>query len=134
MKNIAFILITALALAGCNNDPRLKMPQEGTFGKTFNTESAVTVEEVVTALDTSNNIPVQVTGTVSQYCKGEGCWLTLKNNDGEDLYVEVKDKAYVLPHNIENKKATAMGVAVKDSVDGKVEVKIVAEGIVIEKK
>jgi hypothetical protein len=133
MKNIAFILLTAIALTACtNSDPRLKMPQTGTFGTSFSEDSMVTVEQVIIALNTGNNIPVKVSGTIQEYCKGEGCWLTLKNPDGEALFVEVKDKAFVLPHNIENKTASVMGVAQKDTNGGKVEVKIVAEGIRIQ--
>ena len=30
-----------------------------------------------------------VTGLISEYCKGEGCWLTLENQGGEPLFVEV---------------------------------------------
>jgi hypothetical protein len=131
MKNLALLMIATIVLFGCNNDPRLKMPQTGSFGVEFPADSTVTVEQVAKGLDTTNNIPVQVTGTVTQYCKGEGCWLTLKNPGGEDLFVEVKDKKFVLPHNLENKTAIAKGIARKDTVEGKVQHSVVAEGIIV---
>jgi uncharacterized protein YdeI (BOF family) len=132
MKKLFFILLCGLMIAACNNDPRLKMPQTGTFGTAFTPGQTVSVQDVSTALDTANNIPVQVSGTVTQYCKGEGCWLTLKNDNGEDLFVEVKDKAFVLPHNLENKTAIANGVARKDTVEGKLQLSVEATGIVIQ--
>jgi hypothetical protein len=132
MKKFTFILVTIVMAIACNNDPRMKLPQTGTFGTAFTADSTLTVSQVTDALLTGNNIPVKVSGTISQYCKGEGCWLTLKNDNGEDLFVEVKDKAFVLPHNIENKTATANGIAVRDTADGKVQFSIVADGITIQ--
>lgn len=132
MKNLALILITALTLVACtNSDPRLKLSQTGTFGIAFKEDSMITVEQVVMALNKGNNIPVKVTGAIEEYCKGEGCWLTLKNPDGEALFVEVKDKAFVLPHNIESKTASVNGIAKKDTADGKVQLSIEADGIII---
>ncbi|MES2558357.1 MAG: DUF4920 domain-containing protein [Bacteroidota bacterium] len=132
MKYFLISLSFVLILAGCSNDPRLKLPQTGAYGVTFSADSTLTVKQVSEALITGNEIPVMVTGTISQYCKGEGCWLTLKNDDGEDLLIEVKDKAFVLPHNIENKMATARGLAKRDTVEGKVQLRVVADGIFIQ--
>ncbi len=132
MKKLTFIIATIVMAIACNNDPRLKIPQTGTFGTAFTADTTLTVAQVTEALLVGNNIPVKVTGTISAYCKGEGCWLTLKNDDGEDLFVDVKDKAFVLPHNIENKTAIANGIAVRDTTDGKVQFSIVADGIIIQ--
>lgn len=132
MKNLVYSIVLAVMVMACNTDPRLKMPQTGAFGEAFTADSTLTVTQVTEALATNNQIPVTVTGTVTQYCKGEGCWLTLKNDNGEDLFVEVKDKKFVLPHNLENKTATAHGLAVLDSADGKVQMSVVADGIVIQ--
>lgn len=131
MKNILWSISFLLVLVSCNNDPRLKLPQTGAYGITFTTDTTVTVKQVAEALMIGNEIPVTVSGTISQYCKGEGCWLTLKNDDGEDLFVDVKDKAFVLPHNIENKTAIAHGIAKRDTLEGKIQLSVVADGIVI---
>ena len=132
MQKVIYSVVIALVLFSCNNDPRLKLPQTGAYGVNFSVDSTVTVKQVAEALILGNEIPVTVTGTISQYCKGEGCWLTLKNDDGEDLFVDVKDKAFVLPHNIENKTAIAHGIAKRDTVEGKIQLSVVADGIVIQ--
>jgi hypothetical protein len=132
MKNILWSICLLFALAGCKNDPRLKLPQTGAYGAAFAADSTVTVKQVAEALIVGNEVPVTVSGTISQYCKGEGCWLTLKNDDGgEDLFIDVKDKAFVLPYNIENKTAIAHGVAKRDTLEGKIQLSVVADGIVI---
>lgn len=129
--NNKILIICLLLMGACNNDPRHKLKQTGTFGQAFAADTVMTVKQVSDALLTGNNIPVVVSGTITQYCKGEGCWLTLKNDDGEDLFVDVKDKAFVLPYNIEQKTATAHGVAKRDTVEGKIQLSIVADGIEI---
>jgi hypothetical protein len=125
---IGFVLFTII---GCNNDPRMKLPQTGPYGKTFVESNLVSVGQVTNALDTTNNLAVVVSGTVSEYCKGEGCWLTLKNDDGEDLFVNIKDKAFVLPYNIEGKAVVVNGVAIKDTTNEKTELSIEADGVVL---
>lgn len=131
MKNLIILILVATAFAACNNDPRLKLPQSGNYGISFTEINTMTTEQLVQALDTANNFSVQVSGTVSQYCKGEGCWLTLKNNNGDDVFVNIKDKAFVLPYNIEGKTAIINGIAIKDTANEKTELSIEADGIVL---
>jgi photosystem II stability/assembly factor-like uncharacterized protein len=132
MKKIFLIAMLAVAIVACDNNPRTKLAPTGTFGVAFNTDSALTIAQVNEALVNQTSLPVKVKGTVAEYCKGEGCWLTLKNENGEDVFVEVKDKAFVLPHNIEGKTAIANGVASVDTTDGVVQLNIVADGIVLQ--
>jgi hypothetical protein len=125
------IAVTLLSIIGCNNDPRMKLPQTGAYGKTFTESNIKTVGEVVNNIDSVNNTNIQLRGTISQYCTGEGCWLTLKNTDGDDIFVNVKDKAFVLPYNIEGKTAIVNGIANKDTTPQNTKLSIEAVGIVI---
>lgn len=131
MKKLIWIL-AAFILAACNNDPRAKMEPTGTFGQTFKEDSVVTVNEVLTRLNTEQEFNVTVTGLVKEYCKSEGCWLTLENQGGEPLFVEVENKLFILPHHIDGKIATVKGRATKTTNDaGKSEPLITASGIII---
>lgn len=131
MKKLLFSLLVA-AVIGCNNDPRAKLPHTGNFGAAVLDDSAITVNDVLTAMKTTNEMPVKVTGVIAEYCKGEGCWLSLENHGGEPLFVEVEDKAFVLPHDISGKVAVVEGRAVKAQADGKKEeTKVIARGILI---
>lgn len=131
MKKLTWIL-AAFLLAACNNDPREKMAPTGNFGQPFKEDSVLTVNEVLTRLTTEPEFNVTVTGLIKEYCKGEGCWLTLENQGGEPLFVEVENKLFVLPHHIEGKVATVKGRASKTTNDaGKTEPMITASGITI---
>jgi len=130
MKKLIFIICIA-AIFGCNSDPRAKLPQTGNFGTTVSAEGAKTVSDVMMQFQTTDSFPVKVTGIVEEYCKGEGCWLSLENKGGEALFVEVENKAFILPRNISGKIAVVEGKAVKEMNEGKTELKISAKGILI---
>lgn len=133
MKKLFVLATLAIVMVACNTDPRTKLPQTGSFGIAFDTTNSTHVEDIEPILAIGNNIGLKATGTVAQYCKGEGCWLTLKNSAGEEVLVEVKDKAFVLPFNIEGKTAFINGVASTDTTeDGSPRVHIEADGIVLQ--
>lgn len=130
MKKVLSI-VTLVLLIACNNDPRAKLPQTGNFGATVTADSAITVNDLLVTMGTQTEANVKVTGLVESYCKGEGCWLTLKNPSGDALFVEIEEKAFVLPHKIDGKVAVVQGKAVKEDIEGKTQVKILANGVLI---
>ncbi len=129
MKTYILFIATAFLFVACQNDPRAKLPQTGLFGQSINENT-----EVIAPEDANSKINEQVivSGVVDEYCKGDGCWLTLKNSNGESLFVEVSDKSFVLPHNINGKNVLAEGVLQSDSSEqSHGSVKLMATGIVI---
>lgn len=131
MKYLVFSILT-LFIIGCNTDPRKNLPATGSFGAGFTEDSVLTVNDALTRLNTTPEFDAHVTGLIKEYCKGEGCWLTLENTGGEPLFVEVENKLFVLPHHIEGKVAVIKGRVSKTTNDaGKTEPKITASGIVI---
>lgn len=130
--NKVILSLAILFAIGCNTDPRKDLPQTGNFGTEVKDENSLTVNDVLTKLNTENNIDVTATGIIKEYCKHEGCWLTLENPGGEPLFVEVENKLFVLPHHIEGKVAVIKGKASKTTNNsGKTEAKISATGITI---
>lgn len=131
MKKLIYTLLLA-ALVSCNNDPRKELPATGNFGTQVNENGTITVNDALVKLNTENEFNATVTGLISEYCEGEGCWLTLENQGGEPLFVEVENKAFVLPHNITGKVAVVTGKVSKTTNDaGKTEPMITASGILI---
>lgn len=132
MKKLLLILIVSVVFVACSDDPRAKLPTTGNFGAAVLTDSLKTVSDVISILQTQTEANVNVTGIIEKYCKGEGCWLTLENKGGEALFIEVENKAFMLPRNIEGKVATVTGKAIKEMKDGKSEMKILATAIQIQ--
>ena len=129
MKNSLLVLSILLSIIACGNDSRSKLPNTGNFGAEVKTDSLKTVSDVVNVLQTQTEVNVNVTGTIEKVCKGEGCWLTLENKRGEALFIEIEKKSFVLPENIEGKIAIITGKAIKETNNGKTEIKVLATAI-----
>jgi hypothetical protein len=130
MKPVLYFLISALLIA-CEQNPRAKIPTTGSFGKAITNTAPYTVEVALQQFANSPQAEITVTGVIADYCKGEGCWLTLEHAGAGPLFVEVKDNAFVLPEKINGKTAIVHGSMLMDSVDGKTFPKIIANGIII---
>lgn len=132
-KSIVALLLFPIFLYSCaDGDPRNKLPQSGQFGETVNESEAITTEQLMDKMTGMTELKTTVSGTIDEYCKGEGCWLTLKNPKGEALFVEVENKAFVLPHQISGKEAVVSGTAMIDTTEeGKIEVVMMANGVLI---
>ena len=130
MKAFTYLFILASLVLACNNDPRSKLETTGNFGQTVTEESTMSVSDAMATPDSMLNKPVKVQGTISNYCKGEGCWLELKNENGKDLFVEIENKAFVLPYKIDNKTAIVSGNLVRNS-DDSTTYSVVANGVLI---
>ncbi len=126
MKRLLLIAFSALFLA-CNNDPRAKMTSTGSFGEKFEIANDMKEINTLNLSDSSIYDIHQISGTIEKYCKGEGCWMTLKANNSF-VRVDTKDKKFVLPKNIDGKKAIANGQFILEDN----ELSFEATGIVIE--
>jgi hypothetical protein len=132
MKNLFLTIVVLFTLSSCNNNPRKSLPQTGNFGKTITDTAAMTTEQLINMMTLTAELKGNVKGVIDEYCKGEGCWLSLENTKGEPLLVEIENKAFVLPYNIDGKEAIISGTAIIDTTeDGKIEVVMFADGVLI---
>lgn len=126
------LLLAVLLVMACNNDPRKKLPSTGLFGNAIQENKALTVQEAMPMFSTSSSVDITVTGTIQEYCTGEGCWLTLANPGGAPLFVEIENHAFVLPYHISGKTAIVSGkTSTTKTPQGGTEPMISATGILI---
>lgn len=130
MKNSILFLWMLLGVLACGNNSRSKLPNSGNYGRKVKIDSVITVNDAINLMQINTKANVNVTGIVEKVCAGEGCWLTLENKNGKPLFIEIENKAFVLPLNIEGKLATINGMAVKDSNTKKI--KVLAKAINIQ--
>jgi hypothetical protein len=131
MKNLFLTVVVLFTLSSCNN-PRKSLPQTGNFGKTITDTAAITTEQLINMMTLTAELKGNVKGVIDEYCKGEGCWLSLENTKGEPLLVEIENKAFASPYNINGKEAIVSGTAIIDTTeDGKIEVVMFADGVLI---
>ncbi len=130
MKKLLTIISCLFFAFACSNDPRSKLPQTGNFGEKIETTNDS--KDAITAYNTIELSGINDTGifsgTITNYCKGEGCWLSLENDSKQPIWVDIENKMFVLPRKIEGKKVYIKGTIVEDGN----EIKIVAKGILIQ--
>lgn len=130
MKTIVQLAILSVLTFACNTDPRAKLPTTGAYGNAITKATNYTSTELLEKLKTEKNFSVVVSGKVLDYCKGEGCWLTMENNGGEPLFIEIENQRFILPHNIKGKSVVVQGIAVEAAdANGKLTKKVIADGI-----
>lgn len=118
MKKILY----SIAIAGClciasNN---LAAQERTQYGKEFPTEHVMTISSFKTAIGDKKELKnVTLEGRISQVCQAEGCWMKLKNEDGEDIFVKFKDHAFLIPKDLAGKATVVHGTATRKVVSVK---------------
>lgn len=153
IKNFKIIscLICALIISS------VAFAQNGTkYGKPFKPLNGMPVSELVSKLSKKNALEnIVVMGQIAEVCQAEGCWMKLKNENGEDLLVKFANHSFLIPKDLGGHHAIVHGKAIKKTVtvkeqkhlaeDGgksvdeiaqikapKVELRIEATGVIIE--
>ena len=91
--------------------------QEGKlYGKKFNSQSAISVQELQDEMGDKDEMPVVVSGVIEEVCQVAGCWIRLQNEDGESLFVKIKDHEFAVPKDMSGHKAIVIGTAMKKTV------------------
>lgn len=106
MKNTFFTICLMAAAVSINAQ---------TFhGKKIKTnKKSIEATELAAKMDSKNEMPARVTGTVEDVCQAKGCWMKVKTENGGTIRVTFKDYAFFVPKDIAGKKVTFEGNAVK---------------------
>lgn len=96
--------------------PALAQKKAQQYGEKVDVKKAIKVSQLPKVLTGKGEAAVVVKGIITEVCQAEGCWLKLKNDKGEPIFVKIKDHAFLLPKDIAGKMATVSGVAVVTEV------------------
>ena len=69
------------------------------------------VREVAVELKKDTVYTGKIAGEVTEVCTKKGCFMKLKQANGEDVMVRFKDYAYFMPQNIVGKNVVVEGMA-----------------------
>ena len=117
MKKLA--LITAFVAFGLSVQ---SVSAQEKFGEAFEIGTAMApgrLDHLMTSTEKLED--VQMTGYVKEVCQKEGCWLRLSTdkNGNDELFVKMKDHAFLLPKDIAGKHAVILGNVSKKVVSVK---------------
>ena len=91
MRILYFSLIPLVASCSQHlTDPNVSQA----LGDKFDTLNSMTVSELTANLKGKSMIDCIVYGRINEVCQSEGCWLTLKNRDGEAVLVRMKNHSF----------------------------------------
>lgn len=115
MKKFALLCCAALALTTTGSFAQqpadTKTPKQ--FGEAFTQTPTLTPDRVPYVLKDKKELnEVSVAGQVTEVCQKEGCWLkmvTNTENPKEEVFVKMKDHAFLVPKDISGKRVIVFG-------------------------
>lgn len=114
MKKLTFVLVVMFAAIICKAQPPDVPAEKGAkFGAEITPEKAIPVEQMVQALERKEGdkkMDVKVQGEVVEVCQAEGCWIRLKNGNG-NILVRMKDHKWFVPTALNGKTVVLQGTA-----------------------
>lgn len=126
MKNpLIFSLISFLLIAGCNGSQSEKSTEAtvqsdlptGYFGEEINEAGVVSLQQLVSVLENSEEFSGKVKGEIKEVCSMKGCWMTIDLPNGQTMRVTFKDYGFFVPKNAHGYPVIIEGVATKKVTD-----------------
>ena len=118
MQKIIYILTIMVAMVACQSNTK-------NLGEPFQVKNPVSVEQLMTDLKSTKTIKdVQVEGKIGKSCMSEGCWFTINDASGKEIFFDIKDKKFRVPTNSPGKIVVVFADAqlvAADSINNKTE-------------
>ena len=109
MKQLFYSILFISIMSACESTTK-------TFGEHFSVKNPVSVDEVLTQLKTNAAVnDVQIEGKIEKSCMSEGCWFTIKDANGTEVLLDVKDKKFKVPTNSPGKTTILLADAIQDT-------------------
>ena len=113
LKNFFYAACVILIMVSCS---RAQQSSGGVkqFGTKIDSKNAISYEDLLTKMSSTDSMPAKVTGKISEVCKKKGCWMTLVSDDATkpDMRVTFKDYAFFMPMDIVGKRVVLDGFAI----------------------
>ena len=109
------IACISLNIISCNNTKQATTQDSNHFGEKIEANNAMSVGELTEKMAGKAKMKAKVEGEVTAVCQKKGCWMTLKQDNGDDMRVTFKDYGFFMPLDISGKTIVAEGEAVADT-------------------
>lgn len=123
MRKTSLIFIaSALIFSSCQSgnteetkDDEQVATIDSMYGEAFTKDGAISVSqfyEQMAGKDSLDNIVVE--GELSEVCQAMGCWVKLKNEGGEDIFVKMRGHDFFVPKDVAGKHVYLKGTGVRE--------------------
>jgi Domain of unknown function (DUF4920) len=109
MKQILTVIALLVAMVGM---AQITPAAKGvTYGSKTSAKGAITIDKLESKLASAEQYKGKVKGVVTSVCEKKGCWMKLKQANGDGLMIRFKDYGFFMPQNIVGKEVVLDGVA-----------------------
>lgn len=110
---ISASVVMALCSCGQSQSDKSAAAQQKSFGASITQDNAISYDDLLTKMATTDSLPAKVTGKVKEVCQKKGCWMTLVSDDPSkpEMRVTFKDYAFFMPKDLSGKKVVVDGFA-----------------------
>jgi len=124
-RSFLLLFVVFLLFGACGQAPQTQSKETAQtnefFGDKISADQAVSYEDLLQKMESSDSLNVKVTGQVSAVCQKKGCWMNIvSDQEGQpEMFVKFKDYGFFMPLNITGRKVIMDGYAFRSitSVD-----------------
>ena len=112
MKKIFLALFVLSIAVGANaQPPKGPVTPGSTYGAPITPDGAIDVTALPAQLAITDTVNTKIKGTVVSVCSKKGCWMNVKLNDKENVFVQMKDYGFFVPTAMVGKTVVLDGQA-----------------------
>ena len=112
MKKIFLALLVIAVSIGVNaQPPKGPVTPGSTYGAVITPDGAIDVAELPAKMAAADVLNTKIKGTVVGVCSKKGCWMNVKLNDKENVFVQMKDYGFFVPTEMVGKTVVLDGQA-----------------------
>jgi hypothetical protein len=127
MKKILLLASVAAIFTACGGDASKQAPVADSlqtapaaqsneaiaeyYGEKITADSALALSELAGLMGDKKELNVKLTGEIEAVCQKKGCWMEIKNPNGEAMRVTFKDYGFFMPKDASGRTAIMEGVA-----------------------
>lgn len=121
MKKILLSVIAMAALAACQVKQVKEQPianVEGTavYGDSIKNDQVISINSIQTTMKDEPKMDMKIRGVVDEVCPKKGCWMMMKQDNGDVIRITFKDYKIFVPKDLAGKEVVLDGFAYADTV------------------
>lgn len=125
---LAFAMATALvvSLQSCGSNEATEettetveeaAPEFTAYGDEFDASTPISIADFTTSMQEKESMEgLVIEANISEVCQEEGCWMRVKNEGGDDIFVTFNDHQFVIPKDLMNNRVIIYGTGMKKTV------------------
>ncbi|SDQ56370.1 DUF4920 domain-containing protein [Flagellimonas zhangzhouensis] len=107
-NKITIVFLTVLAVSSCKKETI----KGDYFGAEFEISSSVDKTALAYAnITPKDSVQTQIVGEITEVCQAKGCWMKVKLDSEEEVFVRFKDYGFFVPKDAAGKTVVMNGAA-----------------------